>query len=365
MGQFVSYSLPSRADCSPVNRLLPPIYCQSRRNNDLLGEFGDENAPGGDDFEAKFRTLFAYFEDARKLYETRLKNATNGNEADCRINNLEKELKVLKRQLSALGDLLDQFLDTSLAMRERTRRMEGELGRRLERLEAQNAQLRANLEAMGQQTHKNGGNELRNEAEQTIETIHLDELSIADEIPLEQNVQQQLQPPNVSNCPANDEGGGGNGIGDELAQFLAGLPPVDELGQLVLNKFKYSCEFAQLLYTGGGHVDSVFCNIFSGYPPTFFEELVEYALTTHRPDALVRRICVWLAADEPWPDMATLFPSAVQRRVSNDRVLYEFQNIGKSCGQQQHKLSEFVLRIRAPSRPMLFRAMSNFSLTRK
>uniref|UniRef100_A0A183BUK2 G-patch domain-containing protein n=1 Tax=Globodera pallida TaxID=36090 RepID=A0A183BUK2_GLOPA len=289
---------------------------------------------GGAVWRAQFRALLAYFEDARRAHENRQKCGTKSTESGC-SKKTETELQQLKRQLGSLGELFDQFLDTSLAMRERTQRVEDELERRFRRLELENSQLKAQLDAM-QRMHNSstaqgdnrtngnfGGTEHFAGAEPTMAPINLATISSTDEV-----VQQQQ----ADNADTNVDGGD-----SELVRFVAQLPPLDESGQLMLNKFKYSCQFAQLLYTGGCHVESVFCNIFSEYPATFFEELVEYALTTQRPDAMVRRICIWLAADEPWPDMATLFPSAAQRDISTDRVLYEFHNIGQSCGQQQRK----------------------------
>ncbi|KAI3420971.1 hypothetical protein GPALN_014598 [Globodera pallida] len=334
------------------------------RRSDLASEpcRGNGGVSEIDDFEAQFRALLAYFEDARRAHENRQKCGTKSTESDC-SKKTETELQQLKRQLGSLGELFDQFLDTSLAMRERTQRVEDELERRFRRLELENSQLKAQLDAM-QRMHNSstaqgdnrtngnfGGTEQFAGAEPAMAPINLATISSTDEV-----VQQQQ----ADNADTNVDGGD-----SELVRFVAQLPPLDESGQLMLNKFKYSCQFAQLLYTGGCHVESVFCNIFSEYPATFFEELVEYALTTQRPDAMVRRICIWLAADEPWPDMATLFPSAAQRDISTDRVLYEFHNIGQSCGQQQRKRAEFVLRIRAPSRAKIFRTMSNFSLSRK
>uniref|UniRef100_A0A914I458 F-box domain-containing protein n=1 Tax=Globodera rostochiensis TaxID=31243 RepID=A0A914I458_GLORO len=347
---FVSFSLPIKAECSAVHRFPSSLYSPSRRSG----------------LAAQFRSLLAYFDEARRAHENRQKCDTKNTESDC-SKKTETELQQLKRQLGSLGELFDQFLDTSLAMRERTQRVEDELERRFRRLELENAQLKAQLDSM-QRMHNSstaqgdnrtnanfGGTEQFAGAEPAMAPINLETISSTDEV-----VQQHCQQQQADNGDTNVDGGD-----SELARFVAQLPPVDESGQLMLNKFKYSCTFAQLLYTGGCHVGSMFCNIFSEYPATFFEELVEYALTTQRPDAMVGRICIWLAADEPWPDMATLFPSAVQRDISTDRVLYEFHNIGQSCGQQQRKRAEFVLRIRAPSRAKIFRTMSNFSLSRK
>lgn len=46
----------------------------------------------------------------------------------------------------------------------------------------------------------------------------------------------------------------------------------------------------------------------------------QHALTTTHPGAMVSRIFIWLAADEPWPDMTTLFPNVERREIVEDRV---------------------------------------------